>query len=210
MPTLHDLKVWPEYYQALAHGLKPFEVRKNDRNFQVDDLLVLCEWDPADEAYTGRECLAVVTYVMPGGRWGLDEDHVVLGLTVWHPLFRAPERPGPYLVAYTNGRVYQQDTVSRVGSQQIHPQVWAYAPRPALGGWDLMTYDKPTLRAQNPTTWYTLGGQPYTYPAPSDCDLMSYAQLIIHTEWINTWKRKSPDAMKPITDHKQEETQPHA
>jgi hypothetical protein len=35
----HELKTWTEYYNAVFDGNKTFEVRKNDRNYQVDDVL---------------------------------------------------------------------------------------------------------------------------------------------------------------------------
>lgn len=44
--TTHELKTWPQYYHEPSEKSKHFEVRKNDRNFQVDDILHLCEWDP--------------------------------------------------------------------------------------------------------------------------------------------------------------------
>lgn len=44
--VLHHLKVWPRFYDALADGSKRYEVRKNDRNFAVDDVLVFHLWDP--------------------------------------------------------------------------------------------------------------------------------------------------------------------
>lgn len=42
----HELKIWPQYYQAVANGSKTFEVRKNDRAFQKGDEVVLREYDP--------------------------------------------------------------------------------------------------------------------------------------------------------------------
>ena len=31
----HELKTYPKYFQETIEGNKPFEIRKNDRNFQV-------------------------------------------------------------------------------------------------------------------------------------------------------------------------------
>jgi hypothetical protein len=56
------LKTWPEYFQAVKARTKPFEVRKDDRNFQVGDGLWLREWDPAAKSYTGESVTVWVTY----------------------------------------------------------------------------------------------------------------------------------------------------
>lgn len=50
---LHELKIYPKYFQETIEGNKPFEIRKNDRHFQVGDVLLLKEWD--NIKYTGRE-----------------------------------------------------------------------------------------------------------------------------------------------------------
>lgn len=85
--VIHDLKVWPEFFEALHAGKKTFEVRKNDRRFELGDLLHLQEWNPQDamtssgrHGYTGREITKRVTYVMHGGKFGLAEGFVVMGL----------------------------------------------------------------------------------------------------------------------------------
>ena len=58
----HNLKILPEYYNAIDSGRKTFEVRFNDRNYQVDDILHLQEW--VDGQYTGRKLEAEVTYLL--------------------------------------------------------------------------------------------------------------------------------------------------
>lgn len=45
---IHHLKIKPEFYQAVIEGRKPFEIRYNDRNFQVNDRVIL-------EEYKGKE-----------------------------------------------------------------------------------------------------------------------------------------------------------
>ena len=46
METEHELKCHPMYFSRIVSGQKTFEVRKNDRNFQVNDILILQEYDP--------------------------------------------------------------------------------------------------------------------------------------------------------------------
>ena len=50
----HELKTYPKYFQETIEGNKPFEIRKNDRNFQVGDVLILKEWD--NIKYSGDPC----------------------------------------------------------------------------------------------------------------------------------------------------------
>ncbi len=76
----HALKCWPGYFVDHTSGLKTFEVRKGiDRIYQYGDELLLQEWDPKTESYTGRELLMRVTYVMNGKPF-LPEDVWVMGV----------------------------------------------------------------------------------------------------------------------------------
>jgi len=60
----HVLKTWPVFFADVEAEAKTFEIRKNDRNFQVGDILRLAEYDPKRKAYTGRECRVVVDYTV--------------------------------------------------------------------------------------------------------------------------------------------------
>lgn len=57
----HKLKLLQKYYDATDARLKQFEIRKNDRNYQIGDELRLLEWD--GECFTGRELLRGITYM---------------------------------------------------------------------------------------------------------------------------------------------------
>lgn len=59
---IHELKTWPIYFSATASGVKTFEIRKDDRNFQIGDSLKLREWNPETKTYTGREMSVKVSY----------------------------------------------------------------------------------------------------------------------------------------------------
>lgn len=58
----HELKILPEYFQPVFDGTKNFEIRKDDRQYQVGDILILRETN--GHSYTGREVRVVVTYIL--------------------------------------------------------------------------------------------------------------------------------------------------
>ena len=74
----HDLKVWPEHFEAIGVGAKRFEIRANDRDYHVGDKLILREWDPTKGEYTGKADQARVSYLLEG--MGLKDGYVALGL----------------------------------------------------------------------------------------------------------------------------------
>lgn len=84
----HYLKTWPAYFEAVKCGDKSFEVRRNDRTFQVGDLVHLEEWDPATSQYTKRVAHRRISYVLQGSeaeKFGLVEGFCVLGLSALDP-----------------------------------------------------------------------------------------------------------------------------
>lgn len=76
----HELKCWIDVFYDMYIGLKTFEVRLNDRNYQVGDSLLLKEWDSDTNTYTGRQILKRVTYILYGGQFGLPENTVVMAI----------------------------------------------------------------------------------------------------------------------------------
>lgn len=77
----HHLKCWPVYYERVTAGQKMFEIRNNDRDFQVGDTIVLLEWDPKTESYTGsRTDQLLITYALHEHE-GLFSGFVILQLS---------------------------------------------------------------------------------------------------------------------------------
>jgi ubiquitin len=109
MSATHRLKTWPEYYVAIQEGRKPFELRFNDRNFQVGDKLILEEFVPCEDCgatgkyqdetpgpgvgvwncptcegakgkFTGRGVTRYVSYILPG-TFGLKDGWIIMGIS---------------------------------------------------------------------------------------------------------------------------------
>ena len=73
----HELKTETSYYQAVEKGIKKFELRKNDRDFKLGDILTLRE--TVNGIYTGRSIPTLeIKYIFHGGSFGLDENHCII------------------------------------------------------------------------------------------------------------------------------------
>lgn len=42
----HELKILPEFFESIVNWRKKAEFRKNDKNYRVNDILVLREYIP--------------------------------------------------------------------------------------------------------------------------------------------------------------------
>jgi len=56
-------KMWTGYYELISSGKKRYDLRLNDFEAHEGDTLVLDEWDPKTQKYTGRKIKKKVTYV---------------------------------------------------------------------------------------------------------------------------------------------------
>lgn len=108
MPKTHHLKTLPVYFDAVRRGDKTFEIRKNDRDFQTGDTLVLEEFKGGpphaprgpgqppltreELGYTGNTLEIRVSYVLQGFP-GIETGHVVMGLGQPETLDQFPEHP---------------------------------------------------------------------------------------------------------------------
>ena len=71
-----DLRILPEHFEAVLDRTKRFDVRLEDRDYQVGKVYWIREWVPPvarcaegiigqdDSHYTGRKVIVAVTYVL--------------------------------------------------------------------------------------------------------------------------------------------------
>lgn len=75
----HKIKLNIKFCKDVYNGRKMFEIRRNDRNYQVGDYIV---FTPVGEAGIVYHPVAdekyVITCVVDG--WGLEQDFVALGI----------------------------------------------------------------------------------------------------------------------------------
>ena len=73
---VHELKIKHMYCINVVNHLKTFEIRKNDRDFKVDDILHLKETHDCSDIYTGFEMFVKVVYIHEG--LGLQDGYVCM------------------------------------------------------------------------------------------------------------------------------------
>lgn len=91
----HDLKTWREPFAAVRGLWKPWELRLDDRDYQVGDILNLREWDEesdAEDQYTGEIEHRLVTWLLRGPAFGLPDGYVIMSMV---PFAAAPAIPSP-------------------------------------------------------------------------------------------------------------------
>ena len=75
----HKLKIIPMYFDAVEDGRKPFEVRKNDRDYSVGDTLILQEFEQGT-GYSGKEITRTISFILDDSEYCKD-GFVVIGLS---------------------------------------------------------------------------------------------------------------------------------
>lgn len=73
----HELKLSTEFFPAVAQGIKTFEIRKNDRGYELGDILILSEWELTGHFYTGRKLIAEITYIT---NYAQQDNYIVMGI----------------------------------------------------------------------------------------------------------------------------------
>ena len=90
MPREHILKTEIRQWDAVAAGIKPFEVRYDgDRHFAVGDRLLLVKWDRHTGKYVAEDSdpdavqtlIARIGFILHGGQYGIAPGYAVLALT---------------------------------------------------------------------------------------------------------------------------------
>ena len=84
----HELKTDAEVFRDVVAGLKTFEIRKNDRGFQVGDILELRKTRYTGEQmragkplkYTGEITTVGVSHILNGPIYGLESGWVILSI----------------------------------------------------------------------------------------------------------------------------------
>ena len=78
----HRLKIKSEHFSAVINKTKTAEIRYNDRNYQVDDMLILNEIDE-NGVFTGKNCEVIVTHILDDNQY-LQTGYVMLSFRMFY------------------------------------------------------------------------------------------------------------------------------
>lgn len=83
---VHNLKTLQPFYDQVCEGKKKFELRKDDRDYKVGDILRLYEGDEQVDNHQLREnknfTYVQVIYKLEGGIYGLEKGFCILGIDI--------------------------------------------------------------------------------------------------------------------------------
>lgn len=77
----HNVKTWIEFKADILSGVKSFEVRLDDRKYEVGDIINHQFYDPIEQKLDGSEHTQIILYKLKGGKFGIQEGFCVLGVT---------------------------------------------------------------------------------------------------------------------------------
>ena len=128
---IHKLKLNAKYYEDSERGIKTFEIRKNDRDYKIGDVLELREYIEDIRGlgyYTGNVHWKIITYILDDDLY-LAPGYVCLGLS---PIAE-PE----------GGRQMSDDLISRRTIKSLVETIrdcWAISPYVSAN--DMKLYSK--------------------------------------------------------------------
>ncbi len=76
---IHQIKLGVEFFKDVCSGAKPFEIRKNDRDYKTGDILEMLEFENGMK--TGRSVKVIVTYILDVYT-GLKEGYCIMGISL--------------------------------------------------------------------------------------------------------------------------------
>ena len=76
----HEIKILPKYFEKAKDWSKPFELRKDDRSYQLGDIVILKEFSYSEGIYTGRQAVRKISYILRDcPDYGLKDGYCIIG-----------------------------------------------------------------------------------------------------------------------------------
>lgn len=66
--TVHVIRAWPIFFKDLENSTKTFEFRKDDRDYEVGNILEIHEYDDYTEHYSGKVLSFEIIHLLRNGK----------------------------------------------------------------------------------------------------------------------------------------------
>ncbi|UZR95922.1 DUF3850 domain-containing protein [Chondrinema litorale] len=76
----HEITILKKFAKANHKGVKPWELRKNDRNYKVGDFIKFHVIDDETKEPTGFIYRRKIKYLFEGGEYGLEKGYCIMTL----------------------------------------------------------------------------------------------------------------------------------
>jgi len=77
--NVHELKITVKYFNDVYYGVKKFEVRFNDKNFKISDILLLKEFDTINQEFTERSICKNIIYILDDPKF-VKDGFIIMGI----------------------------------------------------------------------------------------------------------------------------------
>lgn len=77
---IHEIKLNREFCEDVYNGTKQFEIRKNDRQYEVGDIIKFIPWEPRSEIsfkHPIKQNAYIIKYILHGG-YGLKDGYIAM------------------------------------------------------------------------------------------------------------------------------------
>jgi len=83
---MKELKILNKYFDDILYNNKRFELRKDDKNYKVNDVITLREYDIEKNQYTCysvNKITIMITYILRNvEQFGLNKDYCIFGFEI--------------------------------------------------------------------------------------------------------------------------------
>lgn len=76
---IHQIRLGVQFFEDVCSGAKPFEIRKNDRDYKTGDILEMMEF--VNGMHTGRSVKVLVTYILDAYT-GIKDGYCIMGTSL--------------------------------------------------------------------------------------------------------------------------------
>lgn len=132
--AMHYVKSWTYLFQAALAGTKTHDIRVLDRDYQVGDVLCMCEYDWGRQVYTGQQLFVEITYITKARPGDPQAPACAFSPTCLHPDYGVLSirklAPGEVLQPGTGkaGKDARLDLQHTIASILDHPSVFMGGP----------------------------------------------------------------------------------